>query len=235
MSHPRIIFFLFAFLLSAYSCTHEPIVVNNNQNSNGNTSNPINTVGKPCNADTVYFANDIFPLISSTCASTGCHDAVSRREGVVLTTYSNIKIYVSAGKATGSTLYRVITKTGNERMPPPPAAAWTTDQINMLAKWINQGALDNSCDRCDTTNFKFAANIKPIIQNNCVGCHSGANPSGKIDLSTYTGIQIIALNGKLYGSVSWSGGFSPMPKSQKLPNCQIIQIKKWINAGSQNN
>lgn len=207
---------------------------NNSNNSTGNAVNPINT-SKPCNADSVYFANDIFPLINSTCATTGCHDAISRREGVVLTSYSNIKSYVSAGKATSSTLYKVITRTGSERMPPPPAAAWTNDQINMLTKWINQGALENSCDRCDTVNFKFTSNIKPIIQNNCVGCHSGTNSSGKIDLSTYSGLQSIALNGKLYGSITWSAGFSAMPKSQKLPNCQITQIKKWIDAGSQNN
>lgn len=217
-----------------FACTHEPMITITNNTPSGNANNPINT-GKACSADSVYFSNDIFPLINSTCATTGCHDAISRREGVVLTSYTNIKKYVSPGKASGSTLYKVITKTGSERMPPPPASAWTTDQINMLAKWINQGALENSCDRCDTTNFKFTTNIKPIIQNNCVGCHSGSAPSGKIDLSTYSGIQAVALNGKLYGSVSWSAGFSAMPKSQKLPNCQITQLKKWIDAGSQNN
>ena len=143
------------------ACTHESNIVTPNTNPTGNTNNTTSTT-KQCSPDTVYFTNDILPLISSSCASTGCHDAISRREGVVLTTYANIKSYVAVGKATSSTLYKVITRTDNERMPPPPAAAWTSDQINMLAKWINQGALENSCDRCDTTTFKFTANIKQI-------------------------------------------------------------------------
>ena len=43
-----------------------------------------------CDPDTVYFSNDILPLVVSSCATTGCHSKDSHREGVILTDYSSI-------------------------------------------------------------------------------------------------------------------------------------------------
>jgi hypothetical protein len=72
-----------------------------------------------------------------------------------------------------------------------------------------------------------------------VGCHStasAASSGGGIDLSTYTQVKIYATNGRLYGSINHTAGYSAMPKNlAQMPACQIIQIKKWIDAGSLNN
>jgi hypothetical protein len=70
-----------------------------------------------CSPDTVYFVNDIMPLISSNCTMSGCHDAITHADGVDLTSYTKIMRYVSAGNASGSKLYKEIIKTGSERMP----------------------------------------------------------------------------------------------------------------------
>lgn len=90
---------------------------------------------------------------------------------------------------------------------------------------------------CDTTStVTYSAKVVPILQQQCYGCHSIASPAGNIAMSTYATDKVIALNGKLYGSISHSSGYSPMPKSgNKLSNCQIAIIKKWIDAGSPNN
>ena len=222
---------LILFTLSA--CKHQiPI---DTSNDNGLAGIP-GSSGRVCSPDSVYFANDIFPLISSTCAMSGCHDAFSRKDGVDLTSYSKIKMYVSPGNAGGSKLYKVIVATNGDRMPPPPMPAWTSSQIALLAKWINQGAANNVCDKCDTTDFKYSTAIKQIMQNKCQGCHNPAQPGGNIDLSTYAGVKAVADNGKLYGSIIWMAGFSPMPKGGiKMPDCEIRQIKKWIDAGRLNN
>ncbi|HQS52527.1 MAG: hypothetical protein B7X75_06780, partial [Sphingobacteriales bacterium 39-40-5] len=192
-------------------------------------------VSVSCSTDTVYFANTIQPLLISNCAMSGCHDAVSHVEGINLTTYSGVMREVNAGNAAKSSLYKSMIETGNDRMPPPPAAAFTSAQLNQVKTWINQGARNNGCSSCDSSSFKFAANIKPIIADKCQGCHNPNSLGGGIDLSTYTAIKASAASGKLYGSITWASGFSKMPQAGKLPTCEISQIRKWIDAGSLNN
>ena len=141
--------------------------------------------------------------------------------------------YVVTGNATSSKLYKVI---ANGSMPPRPMAAWTTDQKTKLQKWINQGANNNICDMCDSANIKYSTGIKPLIQNKCQGCHNPASLGGNIDLSTYAGVKASVTSGRLYGSITWASGFSAMPKGGiKMPDCEIKQVKKWIDAGSPNN
>ena len=192
--------------------------------------------GRTCSSDTVYFANAVQPLLNASCAMSGCHDAVTHAEGINLSTYAGIMRIVSPGNASGSKLYTIMATTGSSRMPPPPRIAMTSQQLSTIQKWINQGAKNNVCDACDTTNFKYSTAIQPIIQNKCVGCHNSVSLGGGIDLSSYAAVKVVALNGKLYGSVNWAAGFSPMPKGGvKSPDCEIKQIKKWIDAGSLNN
>lgn len=193
-----------------------------------------------CSPDTVYFKQSILPLMLSNCAMSGCHDAISKREGVQLTDYTNIMKIVKAGDPTNSSLYRSISRTDGERMPPPPAKAFDATTLALVSKWIKQGAKNNSCDasalNCVTTNISYATIIDPILKQNCTGCHSGTSPSGAIDLSTYTNVTKYIGNGKLYGSIAHSPGFVPMPSAtSSLSACEISQIKSWIDGGSKNN
>jgi hypothetical protein len=191
-----------------------------------------------CSPDTVYFKQKILPLIVSNCAMSGCHDAISKKEGVILTDYTNIMREVRVSSPTSSSLYRSLIATGESRMP--PAGSLPTEQINLVLTWIKQGAKNNSCDasasNCVSTNVSFKTTVQPILVTNCVGCHSGAKPSGAIDLSTYTQVQKYAVNGKLYGSIAHQAGFIAMPSAtSSLSTCEITQIKSWITAGSLNN
>lgn len=90
---------------------------------------------------------------------------------------------------------------------------------------------------CDTSStISYAQKVVPILQQQCYGCHSGGAPSGGIAMGTYSTDKAIAINGKLYGSISYASGYSPMPKGgNKLNSCQLATIKKWIDAGSPNN
>ena len=89
----------------------------------------------------------------------------------------------------------------------------------------------------DTTgNISYTQKIVPVLQQYCYSCHTGSFPSGGIMMGTYTTDKAIAQSGKLYGSISYSAGYSPMPKGMpKLSNCQVAVIKKWIDAGMLNN
>jgi uncharacterized membrane protein len=199
----------------------------------GGTPVPVST----CSPDSVYFASQVLPVISSNCTMSGCHDAITHADGVNLTTYTLIMRYVVPGNASNSKLYTVLNKSGSDRMPQPPKPALTTAQKALIQKWINQGAKNNNCiGSCDTATFTFSGAVKVIMDNKCTGCHNPSSLGGNIDLSTYSAVRIVALSGKLNGSVSQQPGYSPMPKnSTKLSDCEIRQIQKWIAAGSLNN
>ncbi|MFC0774153.1 hypothetical protein [Terrimonas alba] len=231
----KVIIAVGAMVITFYACRHQIPFPNTSGTGNDNGGNP--PAVSTCSADTVYFVNEIMPIISSNCTMSGCHDNITHADGVNLTSYANIKRYVTAGNAGDSKLYKVIIKTDGDRMPPPPMAPLTQDQKDKIAKWINQGALNNNCTAsCDTSVFTYSRAIKPIMDNKCRGCHNPSSLGGNIDVSTYSAVKVIALNGKLFGSVSHQPGYSPMPKNAaKLSDCEISQIQKWINGGSLNN
>jgi len=197
---------------------------------------PVDTGGIACNPDTIYFNMDLLPILVSSCAKSNCHDATSHKEGVILTDYNNVMQTggVNPFNPGGSKLYRVITNNGEDIMPPPPDSPLTAAQIQMVNKWISQGAKNLHCDNmpCDTVNVTYTGTIWPIILDNCKGCHTGASAGGGIQLVDYATIKASGQSGKLYGSITHTSGYSPMPKNgAMLPNCYIIQIRKWIEQG----
>lgn len=223
-------------LLMFFGCKHEAIEAENDKN---NTPLPPVVTDNPCDPDSVYFQVDVLPILRSNCAFSGCHGGGSSESGVELSNYANVMATadVRAGDPDGSDLYEVIIETDiDKRMPQPPYDPLDSNQIALIKKWIEQGALNNSCNRCDTSNVTFQMNVKPIIQNNCQGCHSGNNPSAGILLTNYNEINIRVQSGQLLGAIKHELGFANMPDGQpKLNQCLINQIEIWINEGALNN
>ncbi len=239
------------------ACEHEPILPDNPGDTTTNpidtTTNPIDTTttpidtsttgGNPCLPNVVYFERDVLPILLSNCAYSGCHDAASHQDGVVLNNYNNV---VNTGDVkpynlNGSDLYEVITETDpDKRMPPPPNAALSAAQIATIGQWILQGAQNLTCDEngggCNTTNVSFAATVLPIIQNYCSGCHSGSSPQGGVLLTNYNQIAAAATVGSLIGTIKGTSGYTPMPFMQPpLNTCFIQKIEAWVTAGAPNN
>jgi hypothetical protein len=187
--------------------------------------------------DGICFEEDILPIIVSNCAKSGCHDAVTQEEDLNLTSYNGIMEIVKPGDPGDSKLIKVVKKTDEERMPPPPDPALTSDQIALIEQWIAEGAdpVGICGGGCDTTNVTYAGSIEPIINNHCKGCHSGGAPAGNIALTTYTEVKKQADNGNLWGSVNWESGYSPMPKdAARLSDCNLDLIRIWIGQGAPN-
>lgn len=216
-------------ILFMYSCEHQPV-------------RPIETSGGgevdtsyTCSPDTIYFVNEILPLLKNNCATAGCHDAGSRQDGVQLDNYSSIisTADVRAGNPGGSDLFEVITENDpDKRMPPPPAASLTNDQKLKIRKWIEQGARNNYCNNaCDTTNFTYSGAISGILTTNCISCHS----NGNVVLNSYAGVKARVDDGKLWGAVEHLNGYLNMPPGNQLSECNRKVIRKWIDAGALNN
>lgn len=242
-------------LILLQGCEHDPVVepvdpgpdpIDTTGNPIDTTGNPIDTTdpGTPCDPNLVYFDMQILPILKSNCAKSGCHDAITHQNGIILDSYENVmgSDVVKPFDLEDSEMFEKITESDHDKvMPPPPNQRLNAEQISGIAKWILQGAQDLQCDPdggsgCNTTNVTFSGFVSPLLTTNCVGCHSGGAPSGGIALNTHAGVRTVALNGRLFGAISHASGFQPMPKgSAKLPQCSIDKIKAWIDEGAQNN
>lgn len=197
--------------------------------------------GVPCDPDSVYFNNQILPILISNCTQSGCHNDQDREEGVVLTSYQSLVSTVENATLNNwdeNDLLKVLIEVDlDKRMPygkPPLPQA----QIDLIGRWVAQGAKNNACNEntgsCNTANTTFSSFVQPLIQSRCQGCHSGSSPQGGLSLASYTDIKTVADNGKLYTVVTRSSNW--MPKGgQKLDDCTTSKLKAWIDAGALNN
>jgi hypothetical protein len=65
-------------------CVHEPATI-------ATDPNPVDTTtGNPCDSNRVYFDKQVLPLLLSSCAVAGCHDPITREDGVVLNSFDNV-------------------------------------------------------------------------------------------------------------------------------------------------
>jgi len=241
----------FSFLISALllatipwitGCVHQPIIPDGYVPPPPPPTDTLTVLpDNPCDPDSVYFLNTIQPLINSNCAIPGCHDAGTAEDGVILDTYANIINTgdVRPGDPSDSELFEVLVETDPDKLMPPPGSGvgpLTPDQIMAIFTWIQQGALENGCDDCDTTNFTFSTGVWPIINTSCTGCHSGSAPQGGIALTNYTEVAASAASGALLGSMSGAAGYVSMPyNAPRLPDCSVDIIARWIDDGAPNN
>lgn len=230
----QVLTFLIVITSMIFSCKHEP-------DEFGNPVNPIDTNDIAfCDPDTAYFQTEVLPIFQTSCAISGCHDETTQEHEMILSSYEGIMAsgHIVPGNANESEIFEVITEEDEEdRMPPPPLPRLTVDQITAIRDWINQGALNNHCENaCDSTKFTFAETIQPLIFSNCRGCHNEGLANGGVRLDSYEAIATVANDGRLVGTISHASGFVPMPfQKEKLDECNITQIRKWVQAGALNN
>lgn len=187
----------------------------------------------------ICYQTDIEPLIVSNCTQSGCHNSTDREAGYDFSSYAGILKAVEAGDYKKSSLYKVLViPAGEKRMPQSPAEPFSDYQIALVARWIEEGAIQsmNCQSACDTTFVGYSATIAPIMATYCTGCHAGSQPQGNISLNSWAGVQPHAESGSLVGSVRHANGFVAMPQNgSMLPECAIRQIEKWVADGAQNN
>ncbi len=213
------------FLMAAVvSCTHDPI------NPDPDPNPP---AAGTCHPDTVYFVNEVLPLFTSNCASSGCHGDANPADGISLTNYNDIMKEVKAGNPGNSEVYEVLFETGNDQMPPPPAAPLDSLSKWKIRTWILQGALNNSCDECDSTNVTFSASISPIIQSQCQSCHNAGNASGGVNLQGHGNVVNAVNTAGLVAAIQRIS--KPMPPAAALSDCELAKFDKWIADGMPNN
>jgi len=237
-----LLFFLISFSsVGFFACKHDPFLQPTDPNNPDPDPDPPPTTGL-CDPDSVYFQNQILPILVSNCTESGCHNAQDRQDGIVLDSYQSMVSTVENATQNDfheNKLMRAILESDlDDRMPPPPKAALPQAQINLLKKWLAQGAQKNACDEnfggCNMDDAKFGTFIQPLMQAKCQGCHSGNAPQGGIKLTSYAEIKTVAMNGKLYSAVARTSNW--MPKGgAKLDDCNLQKIQAWVSAGAPQN
>lgn len=85
---------------------------------------------------------------------------------------------------------------------------------------------------CDST-ATWSADIQPLIQSQCLGCHQGASASGGLDLSGHAGVQNSALNGNLMDRIQrGSGDPLVMPPGGPMNSCNQAKVRVWERGGA---
>ncbi len=208
-----------------------------------NCKSPVVAESNPENNPTIKsgtlwacYDRDVQPILMSSCAVSGCHNAVSHKEGIDFSSYTKTLERISKGNPSKSELYKVITAagTGTEHfMPPKPYSPLSKAAIDTIYSWIKRGGLNEECaEKCDTTgNIGYNSHIKSIIDLSCVSCHGGTSPNGGIKLLTSVDVQASAKTGKLLAAVKRQAGTKAMPPTYSLSKCEVKQIELWISQG----
>ena len=214
--------FVIAGTLFTNSCVHAPYVMPVSQRT-----------GDPG----ICFESDILPIFVSNCAKSGCHDAQTRAGDYVLDNYQDIVSRgIVPGNVAASKIWESVTTGGEEGKMPVGATALNATQLDLLRRWISTGAIDGGAcaAACDSNNFTYSGAIAPLMNNYCVGCHNSvAAPGGS--LTDYNSVRTAAVNGRLIGNIMHTAGYNAMPPGYQLSDCQVAQVKKWVDAGGPNN
>lgn len=94
------------------------------------------------NIPDLCFDGEILPIFLNNCALTGCHDGTGESEHAY-TSYGSIMHNIVPGNPAASEIYRSMTGSGENRMPPDqPLPAENRTKIRL---WIEQGAKPTTC------------------------------------------------------------------------------------------
>lgn len=182
----------------------------------------------------VCFQQNVLPIFISNCSMSGCHNSIDKEEDLDLTNYEGIMKGIVPSHPLLSKIFRSI-KGKNPNMP--VGGKLSDKDVSTIENWIKMGAPNTiNCENsCDTSNVSYLSNIKPIINNWCLNCHNSVNTSGNYDFSVYSGVVKSIGNNRLLGSIKQLSGYSPMPSGNKLSDCDIAIVEKWVSSGYPNN
>lgn len=117
----------FILILSLSSCYYDEVIEN----------------VTPPNID-VSYANDIQPIWNQFCVA--CHPTLEQpdlTEGNSYNALINLPGSIIIGDAEGSELMEMLNHDPASDNPMPPSGPMSATNINLIAAWINQGALNN--------------------------------------------------------------------------------------------
>jgi hypothetical protein len=221
----------------------------------------------------IDFTNHVLPILEDRCFS--CHNAPYEKNGRTIHPKAGLRLdthewvmkgnldntVVEAGNLEDSYLYEVITLTEDDDMfMPPKGGALTSEQIDIIKRWIEEGAKPSAGGSGTTSDMSngisFHNHIFPLIEERCLDCHSEPyvkngrtiHPKAGLRLDTYKSI----IEGNLDGTIIEKGNAEEStlyavitldaddpeimpPKGAPLTEEEINMFKQWITEGAKEN
>lgn len=177
-------------------------------------------------------------IIAAKCAH--CHNPENAQGGITEIMNINYLLYyrlVIPGQPDISDVVRVI----REGSMPPDNNPVSVDELDSLSKWIQSGIVDESGGvilpgGSAPLQATFASLNSRIFSPRCTGCHNATTARGGVNLSTYAGIRAVAIDGRLYSSVTRPGAdFMPQNGVRLTATEELPRLNEWIMAGALNN
>ena len=223
----------------------------------------------------IDFNKHLLPILEAKCND--CHAApymkgdrkIAPKAGLQLSTYEMVMKgnlngeVVIVGKPEESYLYEVITlPTDDEMFMPPKGESMTPDEVDILKRWISEGARETASTEAIAERPKipnadqpvsYVHHIAPIFVESCLDCHSAPyvkngrtiRPKAALQLDTYEMVIKGNLDGtiiepfkpevsSLYHVVTLPADDSEImpPKGEPLTKEQTDTIKRWILEGA---
>ena len=89
----------------------------------------------------------------------------------------------------------------------------------------------------DLAGVSFAADILPLLDFHCNGCHAGGAPAAGLNLENHSEVAKSVLEGNLLERLSLPvSDMRMMPRGgEPLPECDISLFQVWTAEGAPNN
>ncbi len=89
-----------------------------------------------CGITVVSYSSDIVPILDVSC-NNACHNENTRFGNVILDSYDNVNTFVLNGKLLGTIKHE------DGFSPMPQGGKLENCEINLVEKWVEEGALNN--------------------------------------------------------------------------------------------
>lgn len=205
-------------------------------------------------AEPVDFKLQVKPILESACVA--CHGPEKAKAGLRLDTRTgavkggdNGPALVPGNPDQSPLFTSTILPADNEAvMPPPQADRLTREQTDVLKAWIEQAApWPDGVTLQQISRVKFAKDIQPILEFNCVACHHEGHAKGGLRLDNKadafkggdSGAAIVPFDANqspLYTSTIVPEDdeklMPPKAKNGPLAKDAIALLRAWIEQGA---
>lgn len=210
-----------------------------------------------------FYEQKVQPIFNNNCAR--CHVGGGHRAGLKLDDYASVMAgsengpVIVPGDPDGSTLVRAI-RYKNTELQMPPKGKMADEDIATIEKWVKESGKDMTSSTTTTesaaaaqTNGNmmeaaadgkhfFTETVKPILENNCYGCHGAEKQRGGLRVDSREALLKGGRNGavvvagdaehsKLITAVRHTDPELKMPPRRQLTADEVNALVKWVNMG----
>lgn len=194
----------------------------------------------------VSFESEVMPLLEKRCNK--CHYPEEQRGGLDLTRIAtmlrggdDLGPAIAPSKPDDSPLIQVLTGAKKPEMP-KKGEKLPASEIELLRRWIAEGARDDSPTFASDDVAFFEREIRPVLASRCFKCHAGDEPEHGLRLTSRQGIISggqrgpAAVVGKpeaslILKAIRHEGELKMPRRGDKLSDAQIAAFEQWIAKG----